>query len=51
MELIDIIKKGSVADFKAAFKKLPVETQKEHLKQKLQNGMNVFHICCSQGYT
>ena len=49
-DLIQILKEGSVDKFKSALQKATKESA-EKLLEIHQNGMNLLHICCSQGYT
>lgn len=52
MELIELVKKDTNIDrFRSLLEKQDVEVQKSWLMQKYHNGMNVMHVCCSQGYT
>ena len=49
--LIEIVLKGSFDQFVSFWADLSPEAQKEQLLSPLKDGMNILHLCCSQGYT
>jgi len=49
--LIQILKGGSIDKFNAFFASKSPKEVADCLRQDLQSGMNILHLCASQGYT